>query len=291
MAIFTALAVAITGAAIGSFAVTLVATALSVGAQYLISKYTNRKKKRKYTAFKSDKEYGGDVPRQGVFGIGVLPGHFVDYFKWGSGNKYNADVIVLSDGWCDGLEQKIILDGKFINLVAKPIIGNETEHWALAGYENLTSIRFYDGRPNQQADQKLIADTGGNVSTDPDDNVAGAWNGSDVGTNICYLIFEKKYHKSWKSDPQIKWILRGLRCFDFRKDSVNAGGSHELGNAATYEYTKNPAVQRGAYLLGAVNGLISGRTLIGMGKPASHIDVSAHINAANVADQQRTIDV
>ncbi|MEN0040474.1 MAG: phage tail protein [Pseudomonadota bacterium] len=282
MAIFTAVATAIgTAIGLGSFGVSLLAAGLSTGAQFLLQKYVNRPKKRTYAAFKSEREFGGDVPRQGNFGVTAQRGHYVRYFKWGAGDAFNADVIILSDGWCDGLEPFIILDGKRVNLITKPLIGSEIQHFGIEGFETLTSIRYYDGRPGQQADAKLIADTGGDPSTDPADNIAGRFNGSDKGTNMAYVIFERQYSSAWEREPDPVWMHRGLRCHDSRE------AGHDANDPSTWAFTKNPAVQRVTYLIGAVRGVLSGRVMLGMGKPLSHIDVASHIVAANVADEQR----
>jgi len=301
MPIFTAIATSIVvglGSAafaattLGTFLVTAISAGLSTGVSFLVNKYFNRQKKRSYGAFKSHREYGGDIPRQGHFGITAQKGHFVRGFKWGAGNKYNTVVLALSDGWCDGLEPYIIMDGERLDLVAKPAIDGEAQHWGIDGFEDLTSIRYYDGRPGQVADAKLISDTGGSASTVIADNVDDAWNGTDIGTNTTYLIFEKLYSDRWQRVPDITWVGRGLRCYDFRLDDTisGGGGTHRLDDPATWQYTNNAIVQRANYLLGTVKGIVSGRTLIGMGKPVSHLDVNAHIIGSNVCDELRFVE-
>src|SRR5690606_17570136 len=63
-------------------------------------------------------------------------------------------------------------------------------------------------------------------------------------------------------------------------------GSQRLNDPATWAWTENPAIHRLNYVLG-VKGRVSGRTLIGMGKPISAIDLGSHIASANVCDAIR----
>ncbi|MCV9908327.1 phage tail protein [Brucella sp. HL-2] len=281
--IFTAIGTLVAGALFGGslLAASLIAGGLAMAAKLGINAYMNRRKSRKYSAVQGEIQYGGDVPVQTLFGIGKTRGHRVFYGKWGSGNKFNGDVFLLANGWCDGLEPYVYFYGSKQTLVERPKIGNETAHYGVAGYDNLISIRFYDGRPGQGVDQKLVNDTRG---------LGRRWKESSVGAGYTYVVFEREFNvdKFDKGRLEVEWVLRGLRCYDVRKDSSVAGGSgpHRLGNAATYEFSKNPAVQRFNYQIG-LRGLISDRSLIGEGKSIGQLDLSTYVASMNVCDELR----
>ncbi|MFC7067556.1 phage tail tip fiber protein [Brucella rhizosphaerae] len=281
--IFTAIGTLVAGALFGGslLAASLIAGGLALAAKLGISAYMNRRKSRKYSAVQGEIQYGADVAVQALYGTGKTKGHRIFYAKWGSGNKYNADVYVLSDGWCDGLEPYVFFYGQKQTLVERAKIGNEVAHYGVSGFGNLISIRFYDGRPGQGVDQRLVASA---------TNSGRRWKNTSRVTNKAYVVFEREYdsEKFEKGRMEVEWVLRGLRCYDVRKDSTVAGGSgsHRLGNTATYEFSENPAIQRFNYQLG-LRGLISDRTLIGEGKSIGQLDLASYIASMNVCDEFR----
>ncbi|MEM9677092.1 MAG: phage tail protein, partial [Pseudomonadota bacterium] len=286
MAIFTAIAGAISGAlfAGSALATQIIAAGLSIGANLALS-YLGREKAQTYSALQGEKEYGAAVPMTAAFGRVLVAGHEIEYFNYGKGDKYNTFVLALSNGWCHGLQPEIIFFGKSHTLTPIATIGNETQHFEVANFNSKIKIRFYDGRPDQAADAKLIADTAG---------LSNPWSATDTVTGHAYVIVDMEYDDTLYEDgfPEFQFILDGLRLYDPRKDSTFAGGSgtHRLADPATWEWSDNPAIQRLNYLIGPVVGQISGRTLIGMGKVVGQIDMTSHITAANVADQTRSID-
>ncbi len=282
MAIFTAIGVAIAGALFGGsvLAATLIAGALAFGVQLAFS-YLNRPKERAYSAVQGEIQYGADVPVSALYGLSAVKGHRLYYAKFGSGDKHNADVFVLSNSWCDGLEPEIYFYSKKHTLVARDIIGNEVEHWGIEGFGNLVSIRFYDGRPGQGVDEQLVAKTA----------VLGReWKETSVCAGMTYVVVERTWNedKFEKGTPEFQFILRGLRQYDPRKDTTVSGGSgdHRVNDPATWEFTRNTALHRFNYQLG-LKGMLSGRTLIGEGKSMGQIDLSSYIAAMNVCDTVR----
>ncbi len=282
--IFTAIATAVAGALFGGslLATSLIAAGLAYGAQlglsYLMAK---KQQKRAYSAVQGEIQYGADTPASTIFGKCKVKGHRIFYAKWGSGNKYNADVFILANGWCDGLEPYVYFYGKKQDLVARAKIGGEIAHYGVAGFDELISIRFYDGRPGQPFDQKLVNDAR---------NIGRNWKETSVCAGCAYVVFERKYDadKFEKGAPEIDWVLRGLRLYDIRKDSTVAGGSgsHRINDDATWEYSENPAVQRYNYQIG-LRGRLSDRTLIGEGKSIGQLDLSSYIASMNYCDTMR----
>ncbi len=281
MAIFTFLGGLISSALFGGalLATKLIAAGLALATQLAVS-YLNRPKKRSYSAVQGQVQYGADVPAGTAFGMSKVKGQRVFYAKYGKGNKFNAEVFALANGWCDGLEPEIYFYGVKHTLIPRPIIDNEVAHYGVGDFGNLISIRFYDGRPGQGPDTKLVSDTA---------NLGKIWKVTSVGTGICYVVVERQWNedKFKHGRPEFEFILRGLREYDPRFDSTAGGsGPQRLNDPATWAWTENPAIHRLNYVLG-VKGRVSGRTLIGMGKPISAIDLGSHIASANVCDATR----
>ena len=264
------------GVSVGS----LIGGALAFGTQLGLA-YLNRPKKRAYSAVQGQREYGARVPATALYGTGKMMGHHIFYAKYGAGNKYNADVFVLANGWCDGLEPEIYFYGQKHTLVPRTIIGNEVAHYGVDGFDNLISIRFYDGRPGQGPDTKLVSDTAA---------LGQNWKATSVCAGMAYVVVEREWSEAKfdKGQPDFEFVFRGLRLYDPRKDSTVAGGSgpHRLDDPSTWEFSKNPALQRLNYQLG-LRGLVSGRTLIGEGKSLGQLDLGSYFAAMNACDALR----
>ncbi|MDX3929233.1 MAG: hypothetical protein QHC90_25955 [Shinella sp.] len=280
--IISGIAAAISGAlfAGSALATSLIGGALTFGLQ-LGMKYLNRPKKQKYAAVQGEVQFGADVPVGTLFGTGLVAGHRWFYAKWGSGNKVNADVFGLANGWCDGLEPYVYFYGEKHNLVERDPIGGEAAHYGIEGFGNRVSIRFYDGRPGQPADMKLVNDTA---------NLGKTWKATSVAAGMAYVVVERTFNADLfdKGRPEFEWVLRGLRLYDPRKDSTIAGGAgpHRIDNPATWQHSLNPAVQRLNYQLG-LRGMISGRTMVGEGKSIGQLDLGTYFAAMNVCDSLR----
>lgn len=121
----------------GGLVATLAVAAISVGLQLAVS-YLTRPKKRKYSAVQGQVEFGGDIPVTAAYGKVATMGQRVYYAKYGEGNKYNAEVFVLSNGWCDGLEPEIYFYGEKHKLV--PAAGKK---WVANGNAALSFITQY----------------------------------------------------------------------------------------------------------------------------------------------------
>ncbi len=282
MAIFTAIASAIasvlfTSAATIALATQVIAGALAFGASLAFS-YLKRPKKRTYAAVQGETQYGGDIDVQALYGTGKTKGQRIYYAKWGQGNKYNADVFVLANGWNDGLENYCFAYGDRRGLIQVANIGGEAAHYHVDGFGDKVSVRFYDGRPGQPVDAKLVSDTS---------TVGNTWKSTSINAGLCYIVVERLYDSSVfeKGKPDFEWVLRGLREYDPRKDSTVAGGSgpQRINDPATWVFTRNPAVHRLNYQLG-LRAMNSGRTLIGEGKSLGQLDLSTYFVAMNVCD-------
>ncbi len=279
MAIFSLIGGAIAGALFGGsvLAATLISGALAFGASLALS-YLKRPKKRSYTAVQGETQYGGDIDVQTLYGHGKTKGQRTYYAKWGQGNKYNAEVFVLANGWCDGLFDYCFVYGERRALIQVGNVGGEAAHYRVDGFNDKISIRFYDGRPGQPVDAKLVADTAA---------LGNTWKSTSVNAGQCYVIVERLYDSALfeKGKPDFEFVMRGLREYDPRKDSTVAGGSgpQRINDPSTWVFTRNPAVHRLNYQLG-LRALNSGRTLIGEGKSLGQLDLATYFVAMNVCD-------
>lgn len=277
--IFTAIGTAIAGAlfAGSTLAATLIGGALAFGTSLAFS-YLKRPKKRTYTAVQGETQYGGDIDVQALYGHGKTKGQRTYYAKWGQGNKYNAEVFVLANGWNDGLFDYCFVYGERRALIQVGNVGGEAAHYRVDGFSDKISIRFYDGRPGQPVDAKLVADTAA---------LGNTWKSTSVNAGQCYVIVERLYDSALfeKGKPDFEFVMRGLREYDPRKDSTVAGGSgsQRINDPATWVFTRNPAVHRLNYQLG-LRALNSGRTLIGEGKSLGQLDLATYFVAMNVCD-------
>jgi hypothetical protein len=288
MAIFTAIGTAVAGAlfAGSALAATVISTGLAFAAR-IGMQYLNRPKARKYSAVQGETQYGGDISAQTLYGTGKTKGQRVFYAKWDKGNRWNADVFLLANGWCDGLEPYIYVFGEKKSLISQPTVGGETARYFvedfLDGPNGMLVLRFHDGRPGQPVDQRLV-----DVSSD----LGQKWKTTSVNAGICYVVVERRWSEEFfgtKGKPEIEFVLRGLREYDPRKDSTVAGGSgsQRLADPSTWRHTLNPAVHRLNYQLG-LRALVSGRTLIGEGKSIGQLDLATYFLSMNVCDTLRT---
>lgn len=284
MAIFSLITTGL-GALFGSTIIgNLVGGALAFGAKLGLTKLgQTQQKKQKFTAVQGEVQIGGDVPVGALLGTGKTRGQRLFYAKWGKGNKMNADVFALANGWCDGLEPYMFMFGEKHNLVPMAIAGGETARYGVEGFidgdgNSSIDIRFYDGRPDQVHDAELVASTAA---------LGNTWKATSRLRGVCYVVVYRYYHLKFFRDagrgrPDIEWMLRGLRQYDPTKDSTVAGGNgpQRLNDPSTHAHTLNPAIHRLNYQLG-LRGLLSGRTLIGEGKTLGQLDLSSYFVAIN----------
>lgn len=286
MAIFTAivaLATAIAGA--GVFGTIIVNAAIAVGGK-LVTDYIFRRKARKYSAWSGTADFAAADDRWVVFGQSLIEctdANLLFYAKWGKGNKWNAWVYKLADGWNDGLQPRIRFYGQWHDLEPVSALGGEHERWTISGYEDILDIRWYSGAPDQTADAALVADTA---------DLGRNWKSTATLRGVSYVIFKAKYDsgKFARGRPDFAVVQRGLREYDPRLDDTAPGGEgdHRLNDPSTWAWTENPAVHRYNYQIG-LRGLASGRVLVGEGKQPSQLEHASYMAAMNICDAERTV--
>lgn len=145
-------------------------------------------------------------------------------------NAYLTYVIAISDIPVDDISG-LILNGEYVTTTA-----SASEYGDEIGgkYAGNAWIKFYDGRQTT-ADSMLVSRYGG---------YARPWTPERVGKGVSYAILTFKFNQDiYKSEPQVKFVIRGVRFYDPRKDStVGGSGAHRWDNMSTWEFTKNNIV-------------------------------------------------
>lgn len=177
--------------------------------------------------------------------------------------RYLTRVIDLGDIAFDGLDS-IIIDGDpctlgtsgtltmsdgdgttaAVNSVYGPTVATPNR------YTGFAWCRFYDGSQTT-ADADLVSIYGSYPER--------PWQSDMIGRGVPYAIMTFLWRDSpqiWTGKPDVKFVLRGIKLYDPRKDSTAGGsGSHRYSNQATWEWSENPVVMiynilRGIPMLG-----------------------------------------
>lgn len=215
-------------------------------------------------------QYGERVSRSGIFGTVLTGGHNVHMNEYDNAKKLQY-VAVLGDGWHDSLAGIYINGRQYDLLNVTAGADNEHKRYTVDTFGSLIDVRFHDGRPGQLADTTLVAQSSG-------------WTSAKKFSNQAYVVVTVTSNKEkFNGIPDIKFIVKGLRCYDPRKDTTAGGsGSHRFADPTTWEYTDNPAVQAYHYARGFYfNGVRS----LGIGLDPSELNLDTFITAMNVCDE------
>lgn len=217
----------------------------------------------------------GEQPRQAVLGRAATAGSLVDAFNYGG--KYGTDwevlVIALADHRCDALEG-FFVDDTYVTFTGDGMV---------AGFINQLQVFWRPGTWDQTVPSILTTQGPG-------------WTANDRGRGVAYVVVAYKADKSDAKNPvfpsgrpRFRWVVRGLRCYQARKDStVGGSGAHRWNDPATWEWTENPIDirhnwQRGIYAGDRVNE--PGMLLIGRGLSAIEAPPANVFPRANLCDE------
>jgi Putative phage tail protein len=224
----------------------------------------------------------GEQPRQAIFGRAALGGSLVDAFNYGG--KYQTDwevlVIALADHRCDALE------GFFVDDTYVAFAGDGT----VAGFNNQLQVFWRNGTWDQAVPAILTTNGPG-------------WTANDRGRGVAYVVVAYKADASDAKNPvypggrpRFRWVVRGLRCYQARKDtSVGGSGAHRWDNPATWEWSENPIDIRHNWVRGIYAGdrnnqpemLLIGRGLSAVEAPPANVFARANLCDEVVAGQPR----
>jgi hypothetical protein len=234
---------------------------------------------------------GGTEPQKIIFGETEVAGHLAYAGVFGrSGARsrnYAARQFVFSDYPVDSIRPTTWYEGR----KATADLGSSGSFGGLNIGAPITTFRrggidykwqkFYDGR--QTSADAYLRNRFGSAAKRP-------YGADRIGHGRAYVILTERLDR--KSDRQTlgqaRYTVRGMRCYDPRKDSTNGGsGSHRWNNPATHEFTRNPAViyysiRRGIYYEGK-------RLYGGLNYSAYMLDNDTYFAAMNVCDENVTL--
>lgn len=214
----------------------------------------------------------GEVPRQGIFGTVLVGGSLNDAIDYDG--KYGTDwevlPITLADHYCEALL------GFYVNDTYVAYTGDGL----VPGYNGKLSVIFHHGTESQAASATLMAH--------------GDWSANDRLVGLCWVEVGYKADASdeknptWPSGrPRFRWLVKGKRCYQPRKDSTVAGGSgtHRWNDPSTWEWTDNLSDcrynwARGIYAcdrIGQPEMLLVGRGLSAIEAPPENVAWRANL--------------
>lgn len=228
-------------------------------------------------------QVGSNNPLSFFIGTGATAGHRIYAGSFGqegeTPNAYYADVLEISNVPIDGLsgyyangERSVILFDQPHSEFGYPILQGRRD-----GVDHLW-VKFYDGRQTV-ADPYLLSRFGAHPERPY---------GTDmVGRGTAYAVVTSRYHRElWQGRPPTSLFeVRGIRCYDMRKDSTAGGsGAHRRNDPATWEWSQNPYVI--AYNVAFMGVYWGSEWVWGMQNlPAMRLPASAWIAAMNEADR------
>lgn len=222
----------------------------------------------------------GEGPAEVIMGGACTGGALVDTFCYGPDNIWEVRVIRLSDSWIAGLDGFFVND-KFYLFTGNGYVGRDFAE----GAEQFLYAEFYDGRPGQAASSFLIS-----ASSQSEMPSSEWWTANDRMAGRAYMAIAYRVNdKIWPSGrPSFKFVCRGTRVYDPRKDSTVPGGSgaHRWGNVYTYEYSENAAVNGYNFRRGIWNYAASpAQLIVGPGKGAEEAPPEDEFVAMNICDE------
>jgi hypothetical protein len=210
---------------------------------------------------------GEQVPQSFILGRYVTAGNLAaPEMSHGTGGdtRYLTRVIDLSDVQVDSLEGLIIngvrcdlatgspstltmTQGDGTTSAIHPDYGPTVNKGDFIGF---AWCRFRDG--SQTTVDPMLSAKYGSYPQRP-------WQSGMVGRGVAQAIMTFLWRDSpqvWQGRPDVRFIVKGIRLYDPRKDSTAGGsGAHRYGTVSTHEWSENPVVMiynllRGIQILG-----------------------------------------
>ncbi len=255
-----------TAATIATFVVT---TALQMAAAFALSKLTGPKQSQQERQASVTTLGIGESPREAAFGRVCSGGSLIVAANYGGeyGTDWEVLEIALADHEIDGLE------GFYIGSDFYPYTANGLQ----SGFSNCLDLEFVNASEDVAPPARFAGATGmGDL--DRLRGVAKVW--------AAYKADDKVWPQG---RPSFKWLFRGKRCYDPRKDSTVPGGdpagTHRWTAPWTWEWTENAYVcrynwVRGVYALDQVDQpemLLVGRGLSDIEAPPENVFAPANV--------------
>ena len=167
----------------------------------------------------------GEGPRELIVGRAVTGGQLMDGFNYSVNNDQEALVIALADHECDALE------GFWLNDNYITFTGDGT----VSGYSDSNGaalqVYFRSGTRTQTPPSVITSNSG------------GRWTSNDRLVGVAYVVVIYRAAPEFfpAGKPRFRWVLRGAKLYDPRKDSTVSGGSgsHRWDTVSTHEWSEN----------------------------------------------------
>lgn len=225
----------------------------------------------------------GEVARSGILGEGVDAGSLVDGFNYGGkhGTDWTVFCFALADHECHSLTGFYVKE-KYVAFTGNGFV---------SGYKNQLRVEWCPGKWDDAVPAWVLANC-------PVVDGVPTWTVNDRGRGIAKVWVAYKADKDdakkpvWAgSPPTFRWIVKGLLCYQARKDSsVGGTGDHRWDDPATREWTDNLidcryTWVRGIYAGGNVSDpamLLLGRGLSAIEAPPENVFAPANLCDENV---------
>lgn len=182
--------------------------------------------------------------------------------------------IAVADYPIDGIES-VIIDGEkcvfdIPSARSGGIFGNTCSE-----YDDRAFLRVHDGR--QTAADSMLVEVFGSHPDRP-------WASTAVLRGVAYGVLAFKFDEEiWTGIPEARFVVRGARLYDPRKDTTAGGsGAQRWSDLETWTFSENPVVQ----IYNLLRGLtLADGTVYGLGVPESRLPLSTWSAAMNVCDE------
>lgn len=223
----------------------------------------------------------GEVARQGLMGQGATAGSLVDAFNFGG--KYGTDwtvlVLALADHRCQELTGFYVKD-KYVAFGGDGLV---------PGYSGQLRVSWRPGAWDDDVPDWVLANC-------PVVDGVATWTADDRGRGVAKVYVAYKADKSdaknpvWSGgQPDFLWVVKGLLCYQARKDSsVGGSGAHRWDDPATREWSANPIDCRYTWARGIYAGdRVDDPSMLLLGRGLSDVEAPPHhvFAPANVCDE------
>lgn len=254
--------------------------AIGVGGSMLANAMRPQRATQAITAsrgLKFDLTLGEEVPVSAIWGRGRTAGQLTFAQEYGEDNRYIKLKIDMGYGTYDAL-QRVTADEKVLLLTGSnaDVHGAVVEDYRDSDGNPRMWMKFYHGLPGQTADEGLMF------------AAPTRWGVNHTATRRPYAVITLDYHADLFPNsalPRFGFDWKGLRLYDWRKDSTMPGGfgAHRWDDQSTWEWTENPAViawnwRRGYW--------INGVKVMGMGFSRYANDLAYFTAAANISEEE-----
>jgi hypothetical protein len=224
----------------------------------------------------------GETPREAIFGRCATGGSLANAWNDGPDNDFETLVIVLADHECTAIEG-FYLDDKYYALTVQGVQLNPDFIDEAGDNPNKLFIQWKLGAPGA-VNPSYITSEG---------VAAGEWTPTEAAAAFAgQTIVVARYRRDdevWSNGrPRFRWVVKGLKCYDPRKDSTVTGGSgaHRWGQPTTYEWTDNAKVCHSNYIWGVWNYAADPpQLMVGPGKSFEEHPAADQIAAMNLCDE------